>query len=173
MDYSFTDYYHSQHFFKNFSDNNVTHLSLDQPFEAFHQQYSCNSKSKHFDKHCRKRSFRRGRWSDRPHPLQYSIDLSSRNVTHTEGINVLSKGPSFYSIPRYINWHKCPLDWQAFVDKVRWAVFYFDCEPTHNSNTSVILPNDLGPSNIESYVRAPVSKDIALIYTYIYLLSSS
>ena len=74
MDYSFTDYYHSQHFF-NFSDNNVTHLSLDQPSKAFHQQYSRNSKNRHFDKHRRKRSFRGGpRRSDRPHwphPMHY------------------------------------------------------------------------------------------------------
>ena len=69
---------------------------------------------------------------DRPHPMHYPIDLSSRNVTHTEEINLLSKGPSFCPIPRDINWHKCRLDWQAFVDKVRWADFYFDREPTHN-----------------------------------------
>ena len=56
---------------------------------------------------------------------------------------------------------KCRLDWQAFVDKVRWADFYFDRKPTHNSNTSVILHDDLSPFNIKSDVRAPVSKDTA------------
>ena len=72
--------------------------------------------------------------------MHYPIDLSSRNVTHTEEISLLSKGPSFCPIPRDIKWHK----------------------PAHNSNTSTILPDDLGPSNIKSDVRAPVSKDIAL-----------
>ena len=70
--------------------------------------------------------------------------------------------PSFCPIPRDINWHKCRLDWQAFVDKVRWADYYFDREPIHNSNTSVTLLDDLGPFKIKSNVRAPVSKDIAL-----------
>ena len=90
------------------------------------------------------------------------IDLSSRNDTHTDEIRLLSKGPSFCPIPRDINWHKCRLDWQAFVDKVRWADYYFDREPTHNSNTSVTLLDDLGPFKIKSNVRALVSKDIAL-----------
>ena len=94
--------------------------------------------------------------------MHYPIDLSSRNVTHTEEVNLLCKRPSFCPIPRDMNWHKCRLDWQAFVDKVRWTDFYFDREPTHNSKTSAILPDDLGPFNIESDVRAPVSKDIAL-----------
>ena len=94
--------------------------------------------------------------------MHYPIDLSSRNVTHTEEISLLSKRPSFCLTPRDTNWHKCRLDWQAFVDKVRWADLYFDREPTHHSNTSTILPDDLGPFNIKSDVRAPVSKDIAL-----------
>ena len=38
--------------------------------------------------------------------------------------------------------------WQAFVDKVRWADYYFDREPAHNSNTSVTLLDDLGPFKI-------------------------
>ena len=94
--------------------------------------------------------------------MHYPIDLSSGNVIHRHEISLLNKGPSFCPIPRDINWHKCRLDWQAFVDKVRRADFYFDREPIHNSNTSAILPDDLGPFNTESDVRTPVSKDIAL-----------
>ena len=33
---------------------------------------------------------------------------------------------------------------------------------THNSNRSASLPDDVGPFNIKSDVRAPVNKDIAL-----------
>ena len=72
----------------------------------------------------------------------------------------LSKGPSFCHKVRDINWHKCRLDWQAFVDKIRWADFYFDYEPTDNSNTHVTLTDDLGPFKIKSDLRVPVSKDI-------------
>ena len=161
-DYNFSDCDKSKHYF-NFSDNDIPHPSLDQSFEAFHLQYSRSSRNRRFDKQRRKRSFRGGLGrSDSPHPMHYPIDLSSRNDTHTDEIRLLSKGPSFCPIPRDINWHKCRLDWQAFVDKVRWADYYFGREPTHNSNTSVTLLDDLGSFKIKSNVRAPVSKDIAL-----------
>ena len=97
--YNFADYDQSKHFF-NFSNNNIPHPSLDQPSETFHQQNSGSSKNRHFDKQRKKRSFQGGpRRSDRPHPMHYSIDLSSRNDTHTD------EGPSFCPIPRDINWH--------------------------------------------------------------------
>ena len=129
----------------------------------FPLQYSRSSRNRRFDKQRIKRSFRGGlERPDSPHPMHYPIDLSSRNDTHTDEIRLLSKGPSFCPIPKDINWHKCRLDWQTFVDKVRWADYYFDREPTHNSNTSVTLLDDLGPFKIKSNVRAPVSKDIAL-----------
>ena len=51
-----------------------------------------------------------------------------------------------------INWHKCHLDWQAFVDRLRWADFFFDCN-NHD---------ELGHFSIKSNKQAPVSKDIAL-----------
>ena len=123
-------------------DNNIPHPSLDQPFEAFHQvNKTRSSRNRRFDQQRRKRSFRGGpRRSDRLHLMHYPIDLSSRNDTHTDEISLLRKGPSFCPIPRDINWQKCRLDWQAFIDKVRWADFYFDREPAYNSNTSVILP---------------------------------
>ena len=80
----------------------------------------------------------------RPHPMHYPIDLSSTNDTHIDEISLF--GP----IPRDINWHKCRLDWQAFVDKVRWADLYFDREPAHNSSTSVILSDDLDLSVLKA-----------------------
>ena len=152
IDYNFSDCDKSKHYF-NFSDNNISHPSLDQSFEAFHLQYSRSSRNRRFDKQCRKRSFRGGLGcSDRLHPMHYAIDLSCRNDTHIDEIRLLSKGPSFCPIPRDINWHKCRLDWQAFVHKVRWADYYFGRESTHNSNTSVTLLDDLGPFKIKRIV---------------------
>ena len=62
----------------------------------------------------------------------------------------------------YINWHKCRLDWQLFVDRVSWADFYLHRNSGDTSNSPDILGDNLGPFKVKSYARAPVSKDIAL-----------
>ena len=73
------------------------------------------------------------------HSTHCPIDLSSRNVAPVDGTTLLSKGPSFCPVPRDINWHKCRLISQSFVDKVRWADFYFD----HNSGDTSNSPDTL------------------------------
>ena len=73
------------------------------------------------------------------HPTHCPIDLSSRNVTPEDEATLLSKRPSFCPVPRDINWHKCRLDWQSFVDKIRWADFHFDRNSGDVSNNSFIL----------------------------------
>ena len=75
---------------------------------------------------------------------------------------MLSKGPSFCPVPRDITWHTCRLDWQSFVDKVRWADFYFDRNSVDISSSPDTLDDNLGPFQVKSGARAPVSKDIAL-----------
>ena len=60
-----------------------------------------------------------------------------------------------------INWFKCRQDWQAFVDKMRWADFHFDREHIHTINNSDTVV-DLGPFKVKSHTRALVSKDIPL-----------
>ena len=54
------------------------------------------------------------------------------------------------------------LDWQSFVDKIRWADFHFDRNSGDVSNNSNILDDNLGPFKVKTDTRAPVSKDIAL-----------
>ena len=98
--------------------------------------------------------------SDRLHPTHHPIDLSSRTDSPVDEINLLSKRPSFWPIPRDINWYKCRQEWQAFVDKMWWADFHFDREHIDTMNTSDTVV-DLGPFKVKSHKRAPVSKDIA------------
>ena len=110
----------------------------------------------------RKHPYRRGsHQSDRLHPTHRPIDLSSKTDTPVDEINLLSKGPSFCPIPRDINWYKCRQDWQAFVDKMRWADFHFDREHIDTINTSDTVV-DLGPFKVKSHTRAPISEEIAL-----------
>ena len=90
------------------------------------------------------------------------IDLSSRSGALIDEATLLSKGSSFCPVPRDINWHKCRLDWQSFVDKVRWADFYFDRNSGDISSSLDMLDDNLGPFKVKSGARAPVSKDIAL-----------
>ena len=128
-----------------------------------YQENSRSSSNRHFDKQQRRRSYRRNsRKSDRLHPTHRPIDFSGRSDTPKDKIYLLSKGPSFCPIPKDINWHKCRQDWQAFVDKMRWADFHFDCEHTDIANTSDSVVDDLGPFKAKSHTPAPVSKDIAL-----------
>ena len=77
-------------------------------------------------------------------------------------IDLLSKGPSFCPTPSDINWHKCHLDWQAFVDRLRWADFFFDRNESNTFDTPGNNHEELGPFSIKSDKRAPISKDIAL-----------
>ena len=157
VDDNLADFDESVNFF-NFSVDIAPHVTLSQPFKALHQENSQSSNNRHFDKQQRKPSYRRNSHeSDRLHPMHHPIDLSSRTDTPINEINLLSKGQSFCTIPRDINWHKCQQDWQAFVDKMRWADFHFHCEHIDIANTS-----DLGPFKFKSHMRAPVSKDIAL-----------
>ena len=72
------------------------------------------------------------------------------------------QGPSFCPTPSDINWHKCHLDWQAFVDRLRWADFFSDRNESNTFDTSGNKCDELGPFSIKSDKRAPVSKDIVL-----------
>ena len=120
----------------------------------------CNRR---FDKQRRKRSSRAGRRKhSNSHSTHCPIDLSSRNDAPVDETTLLSKGPSFCPVPRDINWYKCRLDWQSFVDKVRWADFHFDRNSGDISSSSDTLDDNLGPFKVKSVARAPVSKDIAL-----------
>ena len=120
----------------------------------------CNSC---FDKQHRKHSSRGGhRKRSNFHSTHCPIDLSSRNCAPVDETTLLSKGPSFCPVPRDINWYKCRLDWQSFVDKVRWADFYFDRNSGDISSSSDMLDDNLGPFKVKSGARAPVGKNIAL-----------
>ena len=121
----------------------------------------CNRR---FDKQRRKRSFRGGgrHKCGSFHSSHCPIDLSSRSGVLVDEATLLSKGPSFCPVPRDINWHRCHLDWQSFVDKVRWADFYFDRNSVDISSSPDTLDDNLGPFQVKSGARAPVSKDIAL-----------
>ena len=59
MDDSLADFEESVNFF-NFSVDHAPHVSLNQPFEVFHQENSRGNNNRHFDKQHRKRSYRRG-----------------------------------------------------------------------------------------------------------------
>ena len=69
---------------------------------------------------------------------------------------------SFCPVPRDINLHKCRLDWQSFVDKVRWVDFYFDRNSGDISSSLDMLDDNLGPFKVKSGARASVSKNILL-----------
>ena len=134
-------------------------MSLNQPLEVLHQENSRSNNNRHFDKQHRRCSYHRGsHQSDRLHPMHHPIDLSSRTDTPVDEINLLSKRQSFCPIPRGINWYKCRQDWQAFVDKMRWADFHFDREHIDTINTSDTVV-DLDPFKVKSHTRAPVSKE--------------
>ena len=54
------------------------------------------------------------------------------------------------------------MDWQSFVDKIRWADFFFDRNENGASDTLGDVFNDLGPFSIKADKRAPISKGVAL-----------
>ena len=138
-------------------------MPLNRQPDLSNQVNSRTKYNRRFDKRRRKRSSRGV--SHKPnvcHPTHCPIDLSGRNVTPEDEATLLSKGPSFCPVPRDINWHKCRLDWQSFVDKIRWADFHFDRNSGDVSNNSYILDDNLGPFKVKTDTRAPVSKDIAL-----------
>ena len=95
-------------------------------------------------------------------PTHCPTDLSSSNVTPEDEATLLIKGPSLCPVPRDINWHKCCLDWQSFVDTICWADFHFDRNSGDVSNNSYILDDNLGPFKVKTDTHAPVSKDIVL-----------
>ena len=96
------------------------------------------------------------------HPSHHPIDLSTRSGLLDGEIDLLSKGPSFCPTPSDINWYKCHLDWQAFVDRLGWADFFFDRNESNALDTPGYSHEELGPFSIKSNKRAPVSEDIAL-----------
>ena len=55
----------------------------------------------------------------------------------------------------YINWHKYRLDWQLFVDKIRWADFHFDRKSGDVSDSSYILDDNLGPFKVKTDIHVP------------------
>ena len=127
--------------------------------------FSCNySKcSRRFDKARRKRSCKKSSYRNKSlHPSHQPVDFSSRSSVLDGEIDLLSKGPSFCPTPSDINWHKCHLDWQAFVDRLRLADFFFDHNESNTFDTSGNNYDELGPFSIKSNNRALVSKDIAL-----------
>ena len=85
--------------------------------------------------------------------------MSSGTDPPVDEINLLSKGPSFCPIPIDVNWYKCRQDWQALVDKMRWADFHFEHIDTINTSDTVV--DYLGHFKVKSHTGAPVSKDIA------------
>ena len=99
-------------------------MPLNRQPDLSNQVNSRTECNRRFDKRRRKRSSRGV--SHKPnvcHPTHCPIDLSSRNITPEDETTLLSKGPSFCPVLRDINWHKCHLDWQSFVDKIRWQIF--------------------------------------------------
>ena len=138
-------------------------MPLNRQPDLSNQVNSRTKCNRHFDKRRRKCSSRGvSRKPNVCHPTHCPIDLSSRNVTPEDEATLLSKGTSFFPVPRDINWHKCRLNWQSFVDKIRWADFHFDRNSGDVSNNSYILDDNLGPFKVKTNTRAPVSKDIAL-----------
>ena len=110
--------------FVDFSVNVSQLMPLNRQPDLSDQVKSRTKCNRRFDKRCRKRSSRGV--SHKPnvcYPTHCPIDLSNRNVTREDEATLLSKGPSFCPVPRDINWHKCRLDWQSFVDKIHFQIF--------------------------------------------------
>ena len=155
--------------FLDFSEYLGQPIPLNQQPDRNNQVISritCNGR---FDKQRRKRSSRVGGGGggghSKPnnlHSAHCSIDLSSGNVAPVDETILVSKGPSSCPVSRDINWHKCRLDWQSFLDKVRWADFYFDHNSGDISDSPDISDDNLSPFKVKSDARVPVSKDIAL-----------
>ena len=84
------------------------------------------------------------------HPSHHPIDLSSRSGVLDGEIDLFSKGLSFCPSPSDINWHKYHLDWQAFVDRLRWADFFFDGNESNAFDTPGNNHEELGPFSVKS-----------------------
>ena len=128
--------------------------------------FNCNhnKRSRRFYKAHRKRSCRKNSYRNNSlHPSHHPIDLSSRSGVLDVEIDLLSKGLSFCPTPSDINWYKSHLDWQAFVDRLRWTDFFFDCNESNTLDTPGYSYEELGTFSIKSSKRAPISKDIALV----------
>ena len=160
--YNYLWSYNSKNFV-DFSEDLGQPIPLNQQPDRNNKASSRTICNRRFDKQRRKRSSRGGRHKRGSfHSTHCPIDLSSRSGVLVDEAALLSKGPSFCPVPRDINWHRCRLDWQSFVDKVRWADFYFDRNFVDISSSPDILDDNLGPFQVKSGARAPVSKDIAL-----------
>ena len=135
---------------------------VGHPINLLHFNCNYNKHSRRFDKAHRKRSCRKYSYRNNSlHPSHHPIDLSSRSGVLDGEIYLLSKGPSFCPTPSDINWYKCHLDCQAFVDRLRWADFFLDRNESNTVDTPGYSHEELGPFSIKSNKRAPVSKDIA------------
>ena len=97
----------SRHLYFDFSDPIDFGQHVVHPINLFNFNCNYNKRSRRFDKAHRNNSL---------HPSHHPIDLSSRSGVLDGEIDLLSKGPSFCPTPSDINWYKCHLDWQAFVD---------------------------------------------------------
>ena len=140
-----------------FSQNTV------QPRNLLNFNCNYNKRSRRFDKARRKRSCRKKSYRNNSlHSSHHPIDLSSRSGVHDGEIDLLSKEPSFCPTPSDINWHKCHLDWQAFVDRLRWAGFFFDRNENNAFGTPGNNHEELGPFSIKSNKRARLAKILRL-----------
>ena len=120
--------------------------------------FNCNynKRSRRFDKVHRKLSCRKNSYRNNSlHPSHHPIDLSSRSGVLDGEIDLLSKGPSFCPTLSDINWYKCHLDWQAFVDRLRWADFFFDRNESNTLDTPGYSHEELGPFSILRAISEP------------------
>ena len=153
----------SRHVYFDFTDPIDFGQHVVHPINLLNFNCNYNKRSRRFDKAHRKRSCRKNSYRDNSlHPSHHPIDSSSRSGVLDGEIELLSKGPSFCPTPSDINWYKCHLDWQEFVDRLRWADFFFDRNENNTLDTPGYSHEELGPFSIKSNKQAPVSKDIAL-----------
>ena len=152
-----------RHLYFYFSDPIDFGQHFVHPINLLNCNCNYNRRSRRFDKANRKRSCRKNSYRNYfLHLSDHPIDLSSTSGVLDDEIDLLSKGPSFCPTPSDINWYKCHLDWQAFVDRLRWADLFFDRNESNTLDTPGYSHEELGPFSIKSNKRASVSKDIAL-----------
>ena len=124
--------------FVDFSVNVSQPMPLNQQPDLSNHVNSRIKCNRRFDKRHRKRSSRRIAVS------LMSVTLLIVPLTFPAGTLLLKmkllysvRAPLFSLYPD-INWHKCRLDWQLFVDKIRWADFHFDRKSGDVSNTGFV-----------------------------------
>ena len=160
---TFVDSDFSMPFYFDFSDPIDFGQEAVKPRNLLTFNCNYNKRSRRFNKAHRKRSCRKNSYRNNSlHPSHHPIDLSSRSDVLGGEIDLFSKGSSFCPTPSDINWNQCHLDWQAFVDRLRWADFFFDRNGSNTFDTPGNNHEDLGPFSIKSNNQAPINKDIAL-----------